>query len=215
MLCFTWLHAKALVCDDQALVMSANLQKHGLDEGFELGVRLTGGDSEALLAVLRVWSDQAPWRLEIPATLGNVSGEIVPLTPAAIPKKPEPTIRIKTTDTVTLDAVTAKSADRLDEAKLSEANLRQEAEKRGLTWVHEVVLRYSLRAPRVPASAKLEDRTKGPKENRADAPAGPRVYRLSDGSKAVGVGTPADAKAARVMAESLGIKTILAEGGKS
>jgi len=213
--CFTWLHAKALVCDDQALVMSANLQKHGLDEGFELGVRLTGGDSEALLAVLRAWSDQAPWRLEIPATLGNVSGEIVPLTPAAIPKKPEPTIRIKTTDTVTLDAVTAKSADRLDEAKLSEANLRQEAEKRGLTWVHEVVVKYSLRAPRVPASAKLEDRTKGPKENRADAPEGPRVYRLSDGSEAVGVGTPADAKAARVMAESLGIKTILAEGGKS
>lgn len=209
--CFTWLHAKALVCDDQAMVMSANLQKHGLDDGFELGIRMAGSDTDALQGVLKAWSDQAPWRLEIPATLGNVTGEIVPLIPTAIPKRPEATIRVKTTETLTLDAVTAKSADRLDEAKLSDANLRQEAEKRGLTWVQQVLIRYSLRAPRVPASAKREERTKGPKEGAGNAPAGPRVYRLSDGSKAVGVGTPAEAKAARAMAETLGIRTILVE----
>lgn len=114
------------------LVMSSNLQKHGLDDGFELGVRLASTDSQTLAGLLRAWSDHAPWRLEVPASLGDLSGEIVPLPSASIPRKPDPTIRIKATETVNLDAVTAKSADRLDEAKLSEANLRQEVERRKL-----------------------------------------------------------------------------------
>jgi cardiolipin synthase len=209
--CFTWLHAKALVCDDQAMVMSANLQKHGLDDGFELGIRMTGSDTDALRGVLKAWSDQAPWRLEIPATLGDVAGDIVPLTPTAIPKKPEPTIRIKPTETLTLEAVTARSADRLEELKMSEASLRQEVEKRGLTWVQQILVRYSIRAPRVPASAKREERSKGSKEGESSGTAGPRVYRLPDGSKAMGIGTPDEAKAARAMADSLGIRTILVE----
>ncbi|MBL0926183.1 MAG: hypothetical protein IBJ11_00835 [Phycisphaerales bacterium] len=209
--CFTWLHAKALVCDDQAMVMSANLQKHGLDEGFELGVRLAGADSEALRELLQSWTEHSQWRVEIPATLGDASGEIVPLSPNSVPKKPEPTIRIKATETVTLDAVTARSADRLEEAKLSEASVRQEVERRGMAWVHQVIVRYSLRAPRVPSAAKREERSKGAKEGDGTVAERPAVYRLPDGSKALGAGTPEEAKAARRVAESLGIKTILAE----
>ncbi|MBK9126173.1 MAG: hypothetical protein IPM13_00010 [Phycisphaerales bacterium] len=209
--CFTWLHGKALVCDDQAMVMSANLQKHGLDEGFELGVRLAGADSEALRELLQSWTEHSQWRVEIPATLGDASGEIVPLSPNSVPKKPEPTIRIKATETVTLDAVTARSADRLEEAKLSEASVRQEVERRGMAWVHQVIVRYSLRAPRVPSAAKREERSKGAKEGDGTVADRPAVYRLPDGSKALGAGTPEEAKAARRVAESLGIKTILAE----
>src|SRR5690606_27007476 len=115
--CFTWLHAKALVCDDRAMVMSANLQKHGLDDGFELGVRLSGEDSKALRELLQAWTDHSQWRLEVPTTLGEVTGEVVPLPSNSIPKRPEPTIGIKATEVVNLDAVTAKSADRLEEAK--------------------------------------------------------------------------------------------------
>lgn len=209
--CFTWLHAKALVCDDQAMVMSANLQKHGLDDGFELGVRLAGADSEALLGLLQAWTNHSQWQLEIPSTLAGVSGEIVPLPSNAIPRKPEPTIRIKATETVTLDAITAKSADRLEEAKLSEASLRREVERRGLAWTQQVVVRYLLRAPRVPSTAKREERSKGVKGGEEPVAEGLRFYRLSDGSKALGVGTPEEAKAARTVAESLGIRTILAE----
>ncbi len=209
--CFTWLHAKALVCDDRAMVMSSNLQKHGLDDGFELGVRLTGPDSQALSGLLRAWTDQAPWQLEVPATLGAVSGEVVPLPSTSVPKKPEPTIRIKASETVNLDAVTAKSADRLDEAKPSEASLRQEVEKRGLTWAQQVVVRYSLRAPRVPSTAKREDRSKGSKGGEGPTTDGARVYRLTDGSKVIGVGTPDEVKAARAVAETLGIRNILVE----
>lgn len=209
--CFTWLHAKALVCDDQAMVMSANLQKHGLDDGFELGVRMTGADSQALRELLQAWTDHSQWRLEVPATLGDISGEIVPLPPNAIPRKPEPTIRIKATETVNLDAVTAKSADRLDEAKLSETRLQQEVKERGMAWSQNVVFRYVLRAPRVPSTAKREERSIGSKAGEASVSQRPTVYRLPDGSKALGADTPEEAKAAREVADSLGIKTILAE----
>lgn len=209
--CFSWLHAKALVCDDHAMVMSANLQKHGLDDGFELGVRLAGPDAEALLRLLQTWADHSQWRLEVPATLGDVSGEIVPLPSNALPRKPEPTIRIKATETVNLDPVTARSADRLEEAKLSEASLRQELERRSLTWVQQVVVKYALRAPRLPNTAKREERAKGAKGEHGAVAEGPRVYRLADGSRALGAGTPEEAKAVRTLADSLGIKTILAE----
>ena len=94
---------------------------------------------------------------------------------------------------------------------MSEASLRQEVEKRGLTWVQQILVRYSIRAPRVPASAKREERSKGSKEGESSGTAGPRVYRLPDGSKAMGIGTPDEAKAARAMADSLGIRTILVE----
>ncbi|MGZ3461706.1 MAG: hypothetical protein ACXU86_24710, partial [Archangium sp.] len=40
---FQWLHAKVVWSDaGEALVTSANLEPHGMDDGFELGVRLTG-----------------------------------------------------------------------------------------------------------------------------------------------------------------------------
>ena len=46
---FKWLHAKALWADSgRGLVMSANLEKHGLDGSFELGVRLDGERAEEL-----------------------------------------------------------------------------------------------------------------------------------------------------------------------
>ena len=61
---FKWLHAKALWADsDRALVMSANLEKHGLDDGFELGLRLEGKRAEELRTRLERWSSQAAWEL--------------------------------------------------------------------------------------------------------------------------------------------------------
>ncbi|NHW60017.1 phosphatidylserine/phosphatidylglycerophosphate/cardiolipin synthase family protein, partial [Escherichia coli] len=42
-MCFKWLHAKAIVVDGMhGMVMSANFQAYGMDQGFELGVKLTG-----------------------------------------------------------------------------------------------------------------------------------------------------------------------------
>jgi len=209
-LCLLWLHAKALVCDDESMVMSANLQRHGLDDGFELGVRLSGPDTTALQRVLEQWIAAAPWRVEAPARLGDLTGEVVPLGPSSPPRRLDTATTIKSTATVTLDAVTAKAADRLNEAKLPEATLRQEAEKRGLTWVHEVRFQYEVRAPRLPAKAKPETPSKAGAGAAGTATTDVSVYRLPDGSRAVGIASPDHAKAARTLAESLGINAILA-----
>lgn len=56
------LHAKAVVADGSAMVLTANLQAEGLDRGFELGVRLHGDDARLLGATLRGWAEVFPWR---------------------------------------------------------------------------------------------------------------------------------------------------------
>ncbi len=46
---FRWLHAKAVWNEqNHGMVMSANLEQHGLDEGFEIGLLLTGSRAELL-----------------------------------------------------------------------------------------------------------------------------------------------------------------------
>lgn len=209
-LCLPWLHAKALICDDDSMVMSANLQRHGMDDGVELGVRLNRSDTGALTRVLEHWIASAPWRLETPGTLGDVAGEVVPLGPASPPKNLDSTTTVKAAVIVTLDDITADTADRLEDATHPETVLRREAEKRGLAWVHSIQFRYAVRAPRLPASAKAERQSKAEGDADKGDGVGPRVFRLPDGSKAVGIRSPGDGKAARVLADSLGIKRVLA-----
>ena len=50
---FKWLHAKAIWNEhNHGMIMSANLQEHGLDTGFELGVLLNGDRAKQLKACL-------------------------------------------------------------------------------------------------------------------------------------------------------------------
>lgn len=73
---FRWLHGKAIWVDSQqALVMSSNLQADGLDQGFELGVRLSGSRAHELLERLTAWSQRAPWRLSSTPCVGDVIGK--------------------------------------------------------------------------------------------------------------------------------------------
>ena len=74
---FKWLHAKALWADSgRALVMSANIEKHGLDEGFELGLKLEGEQAEELRMRLEGWSNQAAWELRLKPALGEVARDV-------------------------------------------------------------------------------------------------------------------------------------------
>ena len=74
---FKWLHAKALWADSgRALVMSANIEKHGLDEGFELGLKLEGEQAEELRMRLEGWSNQAAWELLLKPALGEVARDV-------------------------------------------------------------------------------------------------------------------------------------------
>ena len=74
---FRWLHAKAIWSDrGEALVMSANLQRFGLDEGFELGVELKAQRATELRERLDSWRAGAPWQLAHAPTLGELSGTV-------------------------------------------------------------------------------------------------------------------------------------------
>jgi cardiolipin synthase len=72
-----WLHAKAILADGtRGLLMTANLQMHGLDAGFEVGVELAGDDAAALARVLGAWHSGAPWRLRASACVGELRGVV-------------------------------------------------------------------------------------------------------------------------------------------
>jgi cardiolipin synthase A/B len=74
---FPYLHAKAIWSDaGEALVMSANLQAHGLDEGFEVGAVLDGARADAVKAELAAWAENAPFSLETGLRVGDVHGKV-------------------------------------------------------------------------------------------------------------------------------------------
>jgi len=208
-LCFRWLHAKALVADDDAIVMSANLQRHGLDDSFELGVRLGRSDTPVLVAVLESWTQCAEWRLECPASLAEVLGEVVPIERGSSPWEPDSTVTIEPRVEITIEDRIADSADRLDDARLSEEGIRREASKRGPIWAHEVLFCYTIQPPRLPQKAKLEKHQPALDSKGVDNDAGPRVYRLPDGSRCVGIKAPEQAREGRALADSQGIKRVL------
>ena len=74
---FSWLHGKALWVDTgTGVVMSANLQSHGLDDGFEVGVRLEGERARALKDRLQAWCASARFGLAASPRLGEVAGRV-------------------------------------------------------------------------------------------------------------------------------------------
>lgn len=74
--CFKWLHAKAILIDGQeAMVMSANFQTHGMDEGFELGVKLVGDQVTELKHCLENFLTKQYNELRTDMTLGMISGD--------------------------------------------------------------------------------------------------------------------------------------------
>jgi len=71
------LHAKAIASDAGALVMTANLEAHGLDEGFEVGVDLSYTPAhDELKATLRAWAESFPWQYAHQAGRDQHLGEI-------------------------------------------------------------------------------------------------------------------------------------------
>lgn len=74
---FKWLHAKAIWADGQsAMVMSANLQQHGLDEGFEIGIRLNGQSIQSLKLCLDYFMTTAQHKLMQNLPVGDYLGEL-------------------------------------------------------------------------------------------------------------------------------------------
>ncbi|NVZ67189.1 hypothetical protein HX867_34320, partial [Pseudomonas gingeri] len=107
---FKWLHAKALWTDaGDAMVMSANLEAHGLDDSFELGALLDVRQAEELKVRLEHWQNIAPWHLLPAPTLGDLSGEVQLWRNGQLNR-----VQILTEAEVNLGEVVAQSAHQLE-----------------------------------------------------------------------------------------------------
>jgi phosphatidylserine/phosphatidylglycerophosphate/cardiolipin synthase-like enzyme len=75
-----WLHAKCVITDTQrgwsSLIMTANFEARGLDEGFETGVLLGPRDTESLQAYVKDWAEDFPMDLFVGKRVGELEGEV-------------------------------------------------------------------------------------------------------------------------------------------
>lgn len=131
---FPYLHAKAFWSDaGEALVMSANLEAHGLDEGFEVGVRLDGARAEAVKAELAAWVSAAPFALETGLHVGEVRGKLRCWNGRSLDD-----VEVEELREHDLGRIVAPSADRLDAAPpLPPAPPGKLAHRTVLRWVAE------------------------------------------------------------------------------
>jgi cardiolipin synthase len=71
---FYWLHAKAFLIDGTTgFLMTANLEPHGMDSGFELGVDLSDADTLALAELFTEWETKHQYRYHSTIKLGDLS----------------------------------------------------------------------------------------------------------------------------------------------
>ena len=197
---FRWLHAKALWTDaGRGLVMSANLEPHGLDDGFELGVPLEGKRVEELRTCLAHWVRQARWKLLPKPTLGELSGDV-----RVWQDKTFTELVIEDRREVDLDVVDAQSADGLDMAPPLPA-----VDATGQP-AHEVEYRWQVQAPKLSHKAKQVYK-QGAKGRRApyDLP----VYKEPGGRRVVAVRSANQLHDARGVAEEAGAGEIVVANG--
>ena len=200
---FRWLHAKAFWTDSgHALVMSANLQRNGLDRGFELGVRLSEGRAQELFERLMAWTSAAPWRLEPKPRLGALCGDVMVWQRGQLVDA-----EIKASVDVDLGAVTAASAAALEAPRptLPESgDLPRLAHELRCTWVVVV--------PTLAAKAKERRRPAAEKHQQPSSYV-PPVFREPNGRLVVAVWSPDELEQARaVMAEVDAATIVLASG---
>ncbi len=73
-----YLHAKVICTKTdrglEALLMTANLEKISLQEGFEVGLLLNGSDATQILKMLNHWWDNANWEYSLSKKLGEYLG---------------------------------------------------------------------------------------------------------------------------------------------
>jgi cardiolipin synthase len=184
---FEFLHAKAIWTDRaRGIVSSANWQRKGLDEGFELGVVLDGERADTLRELLTQWADAATSELHLAPRLGDVDGAASVWSGAGLVEF-EPVERVERH----VGEFVAESADRLDVAApaLPKSDLLPLAARR-------VTLRWRVSAPRLAKTAKPLDGP-GPRRKGRAAPSGPPRFRESSGRVVVAVADPQEIDAAR------------------
>lgn len=198
---FKWLHAKAIWVDTgEAMVMSANLEAHGLDDGFELGVRLDGARASELLVRLDRWADVAPWRLTRAQPLGDVIGDVKLWHRGEIDEK-----TVRASIDVELGTVTANSAHALEATRPA-----VHAEGQLPLLAHELRCTWTVTPPVLASKAKELRKQVGGAQPVSYAPP---VFREPDERIVVAVRTREELEPARaLMSEVDATAIVLVEG---
>jgi cardiolipin synthase len=146
------LHAKAIVCDHGALVMTANLDMHSLENSFEVGMVLDNQDHAALRETFVRWAESFPWTLTLRGSRSDTLGEIwlADQGKDTGTRRVVEQVKIRLGDVVALDALDLENApapkpERPSEHQQIPAAVRYE-------WV--------VRAPQLPKGAKRLDEDK-------------------------------------------------------
>lgn len=190
------LHAKAVVCDHGALIMTSNIAVEGLDAGFEIGVTLGASAADALRETFERWADTFPWELQVDATRAASIGEIRFAD-----------CGIKDGGRRVVDEITVKLADvfaddplNLDEAPTPKFERAPDHDALPARVVYEWVVR----APRLPKGAKPLDDDNGAKNEAKHTPA-----YVRGSQRYIVLGHERFAAAARARAAELGAKVVL------
>jgi cardiolipin synthase len=208
---FKWLHAKALVVDQrEAMVMSANFQKHGLDEGFELGIVIEDDRLEELLQALQIWQTQAQWQLQTDAKLGEVLGLVQIWDGKSLNE-----CDVKESRVIDLGETPSSSAEYLQAPRPNLPRIDKLAEP-----VHELKYEWRVVAPRLANGAKEEYQqivetdgniTKGKKQKTKQVTYNPRVYKQPNGQRVVAIKASQDLASARRLKTELKLAAIVLE----
>jgi cardiolipin synthase len=202
------LHAKAIVTDAGAMIMSANLEASGLDHGFEVGVRLTDAEATSLRSVLSTWAERFPWQFESNAPRTRHLGEIC-LADRGLRDGRRQVIEEAV---VHLEAVTADDALRLD-ATLRPALKEPSPDE----YPQRVRYEWQVRPPTLPRKAK--QRLREIEETRRDKDGKEKVAKLRvpfeppvhehAGQTYVVLRQESDKEVVRRLADELGAKVVL------
>ena len=198
---FQWLHAKALWADSgRGVVMSANLEPHGLDKGFELGVPVTGERAKELQTHLAHWEQRARWKLMPKPKLGELSGNV-----RAWQGRTFAELGIDDRRQDDLGVLQAESLDALDIAP-------QFPKVDGMARpTHEIEYQWKVQAPTLARKAKQV--SKRDAKSKKATPYDPPVYKEPGGRRVVAIRSPSQLHAARHVAEEAGASAIVVDNG--
>ncbi|TKC98026.1 phospholipase D-like domain-containing protein [Polyangium fumosum] len=197
-----WLHAKAILADGmRGLLMTANLEAHGLDDGFEVGVELSGDDAAALARVLGAWHSGAQWQLRASARVGELRGVVQVLNGKGYKE------------------VTVEPATRVDDGHMKvdcctkiegAAPPKPRRPPEGRLY-HKIEHLWAIEPPSLARGAKP---WAPPKRKDVDAPAPPfPIFEESPGGRRVfAIDTLAQLEAARTAMQPFGVNAVVLRG---